>query len=176
MIRAGFIIATFAASLAVSPAVACSPAPMKPSTVAQHGEACEMSWQVSEYHMVGIGKASALAPGFVWQTTFEGSGCGGAISHVVQDCASGKVMILGENIVDLMDPDSGAALEAFEAGLKKLGAKEGFALDMLPGLAARHGLTKVAGATTSDRLRMSEKTVRLNCGCKTLFPEMGARG
>ncbi|WP_112308907.1 hypothetical protein [Pseudogemmobacter bohemicus] len=176
MIRAGFIIAGFAATLAVSPALACSPAPMKPSSKAIRGENCAVSWQVSEYGTVGISAARPVAPGFVWQETYEGNACNGVVTVVVQDCRSGQVLLLGEAFYDLMQPETSKRLDELLAQVEKAGAKPGFGLSGAQALAEKRGLTRVRAVTTADRIHMSGKSVRLDCGCKTLFPEMEGKG
>lgn len=175
MARWRFITTGFAAGLAVSPALACDPMVLPLNSAPERGENCAISWQIGEISRAGVDEARAIGPGIVYQQSFEGTACGWTIGHVVQDCRSGEILILGDSITDLMDQTTQTDLNRTTAAVEKAAAKPGFELAALRKTGAAHGMTKFDTATTRDRLRISGKAVDLGCGCKTLFPELGGQ-
>ncbi|MBJ2151967.1 hypothetical protein [Paracoccus sp. IB05] len=185
MIRAVLVIAGIAATQAVSPALACSVDMSGYSNLAKHGKNCAISWQTAPAQSVSLSEAKAIGVGFVVQTTFEGFACGGAVNYVVQDCAAGRALVLGPEILDTekAEPEN---YVAFDDLLAREGARPGFGLGGVARLADERGMnTAQEVSISSGRLHLSapgpdgEMTTRimkLDCGCKTLFPEMGGKG
>ncbi|NPD15246.1 hypothetical protein HOY34_08545 [Xinfangfangia sp. D13-10-4-6] len=170
MIRRGIIFAGFAASLAVTPAMACSPAELVPMAGVQRGAGCEASWNASPYDMAQVSKARVLAPGFVIQTMTVGNGCMGSRSFVVHDCARSESLVIGGAGYDLYAPEADRKDTALEGRLSRAAGRKNTDLAALRRLASRHGANDFQLVAQGATIDLGGRKVSFECGCKTLFP------
>ncbi|MDQ2066661.1 hypothetical protein Q9295_09760 [Xinfangfangia sp. CPCC 101601] len=164
------------AVLLASPSLACSPAPLTPSTTVERGEACSARSVVSEIDFAGLGEVSQLPGGFLLQETYEGNVCYGEASLIVMDCNTGKAALLGPQSFDLMQGGGQGQMEALVKDLSQAAAKGDLTLEVAAKAGAKRKLAQFASAKTKDRLTMMGRSFRLDCGCKTYYPELKPGG
>ncbi len=170
MTAIGQYLAVAAGVLLATPALACSPAPMQPSTVAKKGEACSVTHTVSEYETAALSKVTRLEGGFLLQETYEGNACNGESSLVVTDCNSGEAMLLGPQIFDLMMGGTTGKMDELAEDLTLRAAAGNLTLDAAEKAGTKVGMPAFARAKTADRIKMLGRSFRLDCGCKLFYP------
>ena len=154
------------------PVLACSPAVSTPSNVPQRGENCELSYQVSEIDIVGLGQARDLGNGFVIQSAYEGNGCFGETSMIVTDCAAGRARVLGTYSWSVDGYEARPSRLERMVGKVEAAVSAGGpdALDRAEAAARQAGFNDVLNLRTSDRIKVRGKLLGLTCACKSFYP------
>ncbi len=177
MARWRFITTGFAAGLAVSPALAlaCAATRFEPSATATLGGNCALRWPVDPNFELQLSEAHILAPGIVYQQAAKSIGCSADVTHVVQDCRSGEVMSIGSSRSDGMYPETLTAIAALSDELQNAAQAPDFTLAEVRRIGTAHGMIAFDSTTTGGSLRVAGKSMAMDCGCKTLFPELGGQ-
>ncbi len=140
------------------------------------GAACEASWNASAYDLATVSAARALAPGFVMQNLSSGNGCMGAVSFVIHDCEGGESLVIRAAGYDFYAPDLLQSDAQLETKLTRAAGRKAVDLAALRKVASRHGVTEFTSVSQGAAMEFGGRMISFNCGCKTLFPQMGGRG
>lgn len=125
--------------------------------------------------MISLSEARDLGQGFIQQTAADGNACYSEVYAVVMDCNTGRAMVVGPHIFDLMamleSPDRMPPLEKVMKDLYDASQNgEPMTLSQLDDASAKAGLTTRLSLRTRDRIDLNGRRIPLDCACKTFYP------
>lgn len=169
--RALLTVATILGGLTAmtGPALACMPVMMTPSATPTPGEACAISWTLTEIRAAGLSPVTDLGDGLVMQHVYDGNACYWESNLLVQDCATGTAMVIGPDDRALMDEPRETGIDRIAAALQ-IGAIAGLA--PVAGLAATEGYPPALTLATDATISVNGQSMAISCACATFYPDM----
>ena len=154
-----------------SPALACLPQMLTPSSTPKVGEACAISWTLTDIHVVGLTEATVLPSGLIVQDIYDGNACYWEANLLVHDCAAGVAIVVGPDNRELM-------LEPRETGIDRIAAalESGVLtqLTALAGVAQAEGYPPALTVPSGSAIAVNGQTIDISCACATLFQGSGS--
>gem|GEM_PF-6824521 len=152
-----------------APAPACSPVLFTPSQMPEVGEDCAFVTYLTEIRAVGLSSITVTAGGLYRQDIFDGNACYWESDLLVQDCAAGQMLVIGQDDRSLMQ-------EPRETGIDRIVARidaEALTLDQIEALARAEGYETRLRLAAGARLSVNGEGLPTRCGCETYTPPSG---
>lgn len=156
-------------TLAPVPALACSPVLFTPSETPVYGERCAIVTHVDPIRAVGLSALTDLGRGFAFQDVFDGNACYWEANLLVHDCASGEMLVIGEDDRALMTEPRQTGIDRITEAMQSAGAT--LSLDALSAMAEAEGYATRLRVPAGTRLSVNGHGVPTSCACDTLRRE-----
>ena len=150
-------------------ALACSPMPFTPSEMPVIGADCAFTSYLTEYRAVGLSEITVSAGGLYRQDIFDGNACYWEANLLIQDCAAGRMLVIGPDMRDLMHEPRTTGIDRIVARMDT----EELDLDQITELARAEGYETRLRLRTGARLSVNGHGLPTRCGCETFTPPAG---